>query len=170
MAEVDYPVFVMCLDSDDQDLKTWYQERIVEHNEHVLTDPYPNSGFDLATPEDITILPTIQTTKVSTKVKGIMTHYGSKKCMGYYMYPRSSLAKTPLVLSNHVGVIDSGYRGPLTGAFRNLDTKEFILEKKSRQLQICHPNLSPFLVKMVATEQELGETSRGEGGFGSTGK
>ena len=93
------------------------------------------------------------------------------KCMGYYMYPRSSISKTPLVLSNHVGIIDSGYRGPLTGMFRNLSTLEdYKMKKFDRYLQICSSTLEPFIVKMVDTEEELGATTRGSGGFGSTGK
>ena len=36
------------------------------------------------------------------------------------MYPRSSIYKTPLRLANNTGIIDSGYRGNLMGAFDNI--------------------------------------------------
>lgn len=87
----------------------------------------------------------------------------------YYLYPRSSISKTPLILANHVGIIDSGYRGFIAGAFRNIDTdNSYKVEKHTRLLQICHPSLCPIFVVMVS-EDELSTTERGEGGFGSTG-
>jgi hypothetical protein len=42
------------------------------------------------------------------------------KTVPFYLYPRSSISKTPLMLANHTGIIDSGYRGNLIGAFRAL--------------------------------------------------
>ena len=85
------------------------------------------------------------------------------------MYPRSSLSKTALRLANCTGIIDAGYRGPLIGMFDCLtDTHEIL--KFTRLLQICAPNLMPTFVRVIDTVEELGpETSRGEGGFGSTG-
>ena len=38
------------------------------------------------------------------------------KNIGYYLYPRSSISKTPLILANSVGIIDSGYRGNIKAA------------------------------------------------------
>ena len=166
-----FPVFVMYLDSNDRSLKEWYTERIAAHNKHVQEDGFPNSGFDLAAPDDVILSSdSSKSVKLITNVKGKMVSDITDRCMGYYMYPRSSISKTPLVLSNHVGIIDSGYRGPLTGMFRNLASSEFIISKFDRYLQVCTSTLEPFLVKMVDTEEELGSTSRGEGGFGSTGE
>jgi deoxyuridine 5'-triphosphate nucleotidohydrolase len=163
------PLFVMYVDTKDDTLRDWYKRRVEEHNTHVRTDPCPNSGFDLATPSVTLVSPTIQTTKVITNVKGKMMKPDSEQCMGYYMYPRSSLSKSPLVLANHVGIIDSGYRGPLTGAFRNLAEEVYRIDKFDRLLQVCHASLEPFEVCMVDSEEELGQTNRGQGGFGSTG-
>jgi dUTP pyrophosphatase len=170
MATTSYPTFVMFLDSEDNELKEWYKERIQQHNASIRTDLYPNSGFDLATPNDITVPATVSSTKLITLVKGKMVRPESNICMGYYMYPRSSISKIPLILSNHVGIIDSGYRGSLTGMFRNLESFEYTIKKYDRLLQVCTGTLEPFLVEMVDSEQELGKTSRGSGGFGSTGK
>ena len=87
-------------------------------------------------------------------------------------------------LANSVGIIDSGYRGeikiPLTnypniGDFLNdynnpdidqIKKHSYLLEKGIRLVQICSPDLSPFIVKFVDV---LDETDRGIGGFGSTG-
>ena len=85
------------------------------------------------------------------------------------MFPRSSISKTPLMLANHTGIIDAGYRGSLIGAFRNVSGEDFQVEKHTRLLQVCHPSLCPIIVELV-DESELSTTARGEGGFGSTGK
>ena len=88
---------------------------------------------------------------------------------GYYSYPRSSISKTPLMLANHVGIIDSGYRGPLIGAFRNIASQvPYVVEEYTRLLQICAPDLRPIIVELVE-ESFFEETERGSGGFGSTG-
>ena len=87
----------------------------------------------------------------------------------FYTYPRSSMSKTPLILANHVGIIDSGYRGNLIAMFRNVDTEPFFMAKETRMIQICHTTLKPFLVELMVSVDDLGTTSRGTGGFGSTG-
>lgn len=80
--------------------------------------------------------------------------------------PRSSLSKYDLVLSNHVGLIDSNYRGELilkfksTKAFPNIYT----IGDRIGQLVIIHYNLI-YLQEV----QELSETERGDKGFGSSG-
>jgi dUTPase len=93
-----------------------------------------------------------------------------------------------LRLANNQGIIDAGYRGNLIGMFdlyqvsyfheANHELGEFELLTSlplpgpySRILQICAPGLIPIWVQVVDTVQELGATtSRGDGGFGSTGK
>ena len=90
----------------------------------------------------------------------------------FYIYPRSSISKTPLMLANHTGIIDSGYRGNLIGAFRCLflePNQPYHIEKYTRLLQICHPSLCPIYV-IIVSENELSNTERGTDGFGSTGK
>jgi dUTPase len=72
------------------------------------------------------------------------------------------------MLSYQVGNIDSGYRGFLIGAFRNLSPETHVVEKYQRLVQICSPDLKPFLVTLV-DEAFLSSTERGAGGFGSTG-
>jgi dUTP pyrophosphatase len=84
----------------------------------------------------------------------------------FYMYSRSSIYKTPFRLANNVGIIDSGYRGNLMGAFDNITDNEQCIQNKSRLLQICMPDLSPFKVVIV---KNIDNTIRGNGGFGSTG-
>jgi dUTPase len=54
----------------------------------------------------------------------------------------------------------------------NMDTKASIVQyipPMSRMFQICSPTLEPFMVQIVSSEEKLGVTERGSGGFGSTG-
>ena len=101
---------------------------------------------------------------------------------GFYLYPRSSISKTRMRLANSVGIIDAGYRGDLIaavdtiGLFGSADIwhvwKETLspIKKYDRYFQVCAPDLSPFMVHIVDTAQELSPpTARGQGGFGSTG-
>ena len=101
---------------------------------------------------------------------------------GFYLYPRSSISKTRMRLANSVGIIDAGYRGDLIaavdtiGLFGSTDIwhiwKETLspVKKYDRYFQVCAPDLSPFLVHIVETEQDLSPpTERGTGGFGSSG-
>jgi dUTP pyrophosphatase len=68
-----------------------------------------------------------------------------------------------------VGIIDSGYRGNIISCFDNLNLKDYNIGEHQRLVQICPPNLSyPMIVKLVHLD-ELNNTERGIGGFGSTG-
>jgi dUTP pyrophosphatase len=90
--------------------------------------------------------------------------------VSYYLYPRSSLSKTPLRLANSVGIIDAGYRGNLIVALDHINRdykneETYTIENGTRLVQICSPSLESFDFKLV---NELSETKRGAGGFGST--
>ena len=99
----------------------------------------------------------------------MVTDRGKRFNTGFYMYPRSSLSKTPLRLANSVGIIDAGYRGHLIGVFDA--TKNVGVCEYDRLVQICAPGLIPIYVEVVDSEDMLGEmTRRGDGGFGSTGR
>lgn len=93
----------------------------------------------------------------------------------FFLLPRSSMgSKTPLRLSNSVGLIDGGYRGCLCALLDNTSDKPYEIKKGDRLFQICTRNLSGFSVNVVGLGHKLmkksDENSRGEGGFGSTGK
>ena len=81
------------------------------------------------------------------------------------VFPRSSIRKTDLVLSNAVGVIDSGYRGEIQATFKKTGLQKYEIGDRGAQIIIMpHP-----IVDFVEVD-ELTNTERGEGGFGSTGK
>ena len=132
-----------------------------------------DSGVDLYCPEDLTIHPGT-TTFIDLGIQCAGFWYrGCRSCGGkriptaYYVYPRSSLSKTPLRLANSVGIIDQGYRGNILAAVDNNGPNLYQIKKGQRLFQICSPDLTPMLVKIV---QELDKTERGSGGFGSTGQ
>ena len=80
--------------------------------------------------------------------------------------PRSSISKTPLRQCNSIGLIDAGYRGEIMAAVDNIKDKPFTLETGQRLFQLVAMDGSPIHFELV---DELTETDRGEGGFGSTG-
>ena len=165
------PHLKLAVDQTDKDLVELYKTQIEKHNKSLLEDPFPNSGFDLYVPKETVISTTILSTMIPLNVKCEMQN-DNGKTTGFYMYPRSSMSKTPFMLSNHTGIIDSGYRGTLMGAFRTLEVQQTTLstvEKHTRLLQICDPTLQPFTVELV-DESQLSSTTRGSGGYGSTGK
>lgn len=166
-----HALLLISVNGNDSELTKIYMEHIKKHNTKIASDEFPNSGFDLFIPNEITMAATIDARMIDLGIKCEMLYQDmnikkSTTC-GYYIYPRSSMSKTPLMLANHTGIIDSGYRGSLIGAFRNLGN-EYVIEKNARLLQVCHPSLCPIIVKLV-DESELSTTCRGEGGFGSTG-
>ena len=85
----------------------------------------------------------------------------------YLIMPRSSIAKTPLRLSNSIGLIDGGYRGEIMAAVDNIKTEDYTVEPGQRLFQLVAMDGASIHFELV---DELSETTRGSGGFGSTGK
>jgi dUTP pyrophosphatase len=83
------------------------------------------------------------------------------------VFPRSSISKYGISLSNSVGVIDSNYRGEIKFRFRRLAFSKNVYNIGDRIGQLI---IIPYpKINFILTEN-LSETSRGAGGFGSTGK
>lgn len=186
-----FAVLKLAVNSDDSDLLELYTEHVAKHNVAIETSLFQNSGFDLFVPQEAIFDRDFVTKFVDLKIKSEMiycdkslevtieteeglaeTVSGASYSCGYYVYPRSSISKTPLMLANHVGIIDSGYRGNLMAALRKLpmdnNVEPYKVEKHTRLFQICHPTLCPVFVVLVP-ESELNSSERGTGGFGSTG-
>jgi len=87
------------------------------------------------------------------------------------IFPRSSIRKTNLQLSNSVGVVDSGYRGEIQATFNKIQGIDNI-ERDSYKVgdRICQIIIIPYPPIEFKEVDELTNTERGEGGFGSTGK
>ena len=195
-------VLKLYVDVNDMNLIDRYREAANNHNNNLFNNPHHiDAGFDLFAPggpdsrDDFDYDPSVLrfygpgwenqnpvnrlNLRVSCSAR-IFTDTGKMFNTGYYMYPRSSLSRTPLRLANSTGIIDAGYRGHLMGMFDvvnlpdNLsDSREadFFGQKYDRYLQICAPGLIPIVIEIVDSREELGgETARAGGGFGSTGR
>jgi dUTP pyrophosphatase len=108
---------------------------------------------------------------VSKKISYDFIEYGTGLSFeipeGYVclIFPRSSVSNKSLSLCNSIGVLDSGYRGELKLRFYQHKREEYQIGERIGQIIIIpYPNIE------FEEINELSETKRGDGGFGSTGK
>jgi len=150
-----------------------YTNAVNQHNNKIINNPLMiDAGFDILTSSS-QLLTKENVNKVDFKIVCAceMVTTSNTYNTGFYMYPRSSISKTPLRLANNTGIIDAGYRGHLIGMFDLLQDQPHKIDQLDRYLQICAPGLVPILVELVNSKEALGEeTQRGSGGFGSTGR
>ena len=164
MSATGYVLKIKVLGGDDSGwLKAKYAAKIAGMD---FTKTHLDAGFDLFCAADQKCQGRSIMNKVGLGVACAMEKDG-RPC-AYYLYPRSSISKTGLRLANSIGIIDSGYRGELTAFVDNVYESVWPIESGVRLFQICTPDLSP--VSRVELVDELDDTSRGAGGFGSTGK
>ncbi len=168
--------------SPDDHLNSLYKEAVNKMNtEEYMANPHKDSGFDVFTPKENLKIGPGGTKLVDMKIQCAAYRIvcDNNTCVkvptAFFMYPRSSIYKSSVRLANNTGIIDSGYRGNLMGAFDNISRVgatfnggEWYQEHNAygRLLQICMPDLSPFKVEIVT---DLDDTLRGAGGLGSTG-
>jgi dUTPase len=177
-----YELYLYIIDQKDEEIIDKYKQKIESNT-------FQDSGFDIFMPNNGAHYLS-DTKKTMVTIDGArFLGLGIKCCMlkkgkpcGFYLYPRSSISKTKMRMANSVGIIDAGYRGELIAAIDTIGVygsndiyhiwTETIspIRKFERYFQICAPDLSPFSVRIVENENELGKTDRGSGGFGSSGK
>jgi dUTP pyrophosphatase len=150
-------------------LKEKYRVAVDKHNNKV-NESHLDAGFDLFCPSECQVISSSSSYKLDLGIKCAAYERNTQQPLSYYLYPRSSISKTPFRLANSVGIIDSGYRGNIMCMLDKLGSSKAVIEKHSRYFQICSPTLTPILVILVNNESDLGLTTRGSGGFGSTGK
>ena len=178
----EYMELKIFVDSDDDELKQKYCAASVNHNTKLFSDPHHyDAGFDIYSTEyvDHIHLLNYNQHKLDHKIKCcaniIKIQSGHRRGTAFYTYARSSITKTIYRLANNQGIIDAGYRGNLISMLDvkpdfSPHTMNNYIEKHSRIIQICAPNLMPIVVVIVNKFEDLGcKTSRGNGGFGSTG-
>jgi len=155
--------------ANKQLLKEFYMETRRKQNECHHQQLHFDSGIDLYCPQNV-VIKSGETAFIDLGIQcaaWLPTEYEKPiKPSAFYMYPRSSLSKTPLRLANSVGIIDSGYRGNLIAAVDNIKNCDYAIKRGQRLFQICAPDLSRVKIYLV---KELSKTERGSGGFGSTG-
>jgi dUTP pyrophosphatase len=154
-----------------------------------IDHPYIDAGTDLYCISNLNIENGSLSNKIDLGVKCSMVFVSTNSITkqtirtpcGYYLYPRSSTgSKTPLRLSNQVGIMDSGYRGNVIACFDNVDHKNQFNDSQydviigHRLVQICAPNITyPTVLNIVSSDTELDipqtNNQRGTGGFGSSG-
>lgn len=86
-------------------------------------------------------------------------------CVGL-LFARSGLGSEGLTLANSVGVIDSGYRGPVRAPLINLGKRPVTIHEGDR---VCQMVIVEYVAPEWVRDYSLGESERGEGGFGSSG-
>ena len=121
-----------------------------------------DAGLDLYSALDCILRP-YERRKVPTGIKiAIPEGYAG------FVQPKSGLAiKNGLSLVNTPGLIDSGYRGEVCAILINLDPeKDFIIKRGDKICQLVIQKVSEVEIEIT---DELENTTRGEGGFGSTG-
>lgn len=158
-------------------------------SKYIGNNPYVDAGTDLYCISKLHIKNGSLSNKIDLGIKCSMvfvstntiTKMTTQTPCGYYLYPRSSTgSKTPLRLSNQVGIMDSGYRGNVIACFDNVDHKnqfndsDYEVVVGNRLVQICAPNITyPTVINIVSSDIELDipqtNNQRGTGGFGSTG-
>lgn len=121
-----------------------------------------DAGFDLYARETVTIAPG-ERTQVKTGLKMEIP-------AGYvgFIWDKSGVAQKG-GLKTLGGVVDSGYRGEILVGMVNLSASAFTFQKGEKVAQMCIQKVEQVVI-VESIEAELSDTSRGEGGFGSTGK
>ena len=92
------------------------------------------------------------------------------------LFPRSSVSKQDIYLTNCVGVVDSGYRGEVMAKFKPVSKPRHDLDQQHKEVvniynvgdRICQLIIIPYPSIQLVKSDELSDTERGEGGFGST--
>ncbi len=145
--------------SPTQDYGTLPVKRVAE--EAILpTRAHPDdAGLDLYALEDALIAPQVgRLVRTGIAAELPQGHVGM-------IADRSSMAKKGLKTAG--GIIDAGYRGEIQVVLWNLSREEALVKKGERLAQML---ILPIATPAVLEVKELGQTSRGEGGFGSTGR
>lgn len=126
-----------------------------------------SAGYDLCAcleTESVTVK-TGRTVKIPT---GISAELQGEKNAVLLIYARSSLATNfGMAPANCVGVVDWDYRGEIIVAIHNHSTIDHTIRNGERIAQLV---VTPVYLPEVEEVEELSDTERGDGGFGSTGK
>ncbi len=155
----------------------------VSDNSVVITRTNDNAGVDLYCPDTTECLEN----KVTLVKLGVKARMYRNKCVSiprlwceplinksssechYWLVPRSSIWKNNVRQANSVGVIDKTYRGLLMGAVQPI-VGDAIISENTRLFQILAPDMGYISKISILPVSQLDTTTRGEGGFGSTGK
>ncbi len=124
-----------------------------------------SAGYDLRA--DIKEPQTLRPGEIAAVPTGVAIALPDKNYVAV-VCARSGLAiKHGISLANGVGIIDSDYRGELKVGLINLGANDFVIEPNERIAQML---IMPVLTPELKVCDDISETERGAGGFGSTGR
>ena len=175
------PKYTLYLRVNDPELKKLYNKTIEDREDKIIGQgsDLMDSGFDLFVANDQEYAEgSYHMFNHCVQCRMEVEFNGLCGSTGFVLHPRSSTAKKyNLVMANSTGVIDASYRGDIMACmFSNITMDGLIgnpgcalvrtLPEYTRIVQICAPDYRYFKVILV---DNLDDTSRGSGGFGSTG-
>jgi dUTPase len=149
----------------------YYQNSVQVNNENAGVDLYVSHDYDYKAMMESNS-PTLLDLGCSARMVRVYSN-GSEEEVHYWLCPRSSIFKTGMVMANSQGVIDRSYRGVLKAPVWIINretcarTFDEIRFRGTRYFQIVAPDMGP--IRDVCIVESLNETTRGAGGFGSTG-
>lgn len=167
-----------------------------EFYKSITERPNDNAGFDLYLSESVqTAFHGVSMCPLGCRARMVRcSPDGLEEEVHYWLAPRSSIWKSGVMMANSMGIIDRTYRGPLMSAVLPIEKEKGIwsvmaehsdydmyvrnnedkplaapfLEKGVRLFQVLAPDMG--WIREVRIVESLPETTRGEGGFGSTGR
>lgn len=124
-----------------------------------------DAGADLRAAEDVVLWPG------NRKLIKTGVSLGLPEGLVALVHPRSGLAlKHGITVLNTPGTVDSGYRGEIAVILYNAGNEKFEVKRGDRIAQLVIQEYVRADFEVVESVEELGESDRGEGGFGSTGQ
>jgi len=144
---------------EDQELYKLYSDKVEYHNRIVKNNVYSLPGFQLINPKHLNILESSSTRinmKIRCSMKMDVDYSNSYRETPFYLYPDASIPSTPLRLSTGVSIIPNGFRDSISVTFDNIFKHKYDLEKHTKILQICSPDLRPIVVVLVDDVCDLG--------------
>jgi dUTP pyrophosphatase len=171
-----FAVLKLAVSPSNPELLELYTSHVAKHNIAMEKSLFFNSGFDLFFPSETVFDKDFAAKFVDLNIKCEMLYCdkniqltletddgelenvsGASYSCGYYVYPRSSISKTPLMLANHVGIIDSGYRGNIMVAIRKFPSDKddslldsYVVKSVNTPIHSLTPT-SPFGVREYST-------------------
>ena len=160
-------------DGEDEGIRrSRWEDHIIAHNNSILhpaDHSTSNAGFDLLCPTPLVLnIPCSIRYDFNIQCEATMVSFdGRRYPAAFTLFPRSSISKTRFRMANGIGLIDNGYRGNIQAAFDHCPfaTGTSQIRINDRLVQLVAPSLCPILCQLVT---DVGVTTRGGGGFGST--
>jgi dUTP pyrophosphatase len=171
--QINSRMYILYICPETPEARDLYMTMADMYNARAYTDR--DAGFDLfSAPHTFEAGSENKTVRLSQNASAAF--YDTERGMfrAYWLLPRSSISKTCMRLANSVGLIDAGYRGTLLAAVdctsnNSSPFSPFSVGFGDRYFQVATPDLLPWDRVEVVDVIPGGETSRGAGGFGSTG-